>query len=965
MRILDKTHIQLESSAFAYSKKLFVPLLCLFIASCSSGSDAPVTPLGNDASLSSLTISGVTLDPEFSTSVTEYTTSVPFSTANVDVTVAANDNNASVMINGGTTTNVTLTVGEYSIAILVTAEDGTTTRTYTVVVTRAGPSSDASLSSLSISDQTLFPDFDPSDTVYQTESFDYGTSNVVVDVTASDAGGSVTIVGETIDLASVGHATANVPINFGPNRVDIVVTAEDGTTTRTYTVGIFRSWGPDGVIVPPEPPLGSDVSLSALWVDDGHLDRATIIHMTVLRTGVRTGTTDTVVSATASDVGASLTIVVGTNRVTSIGNAMTIVPITVGQNRVDIVVTAIDGTTTRTYTIDIYRSPSRNAYLSGLEIGGTVFSCLYRCNNRYAPLIVSSGTTSVNVNATLDDELANVTINGGPDTNVPLAVGENTIVIVVTAEDGTTTQTYEIIITRVSADNANLGSLELPTATWDPPFDPNQFDYTLTVGFFSKNLQLIPTAEDADATISVNGSAVTSGTSSDPIALTEGSNLLTVNVTSADGTVERTYTVVANLQSALVFAQAAYLKASNTGEGDGFGRSVSLSGDGLTLAVGAPGEDSAATGVNGDEIDNSEGGAGAVYVFARNSDGRWVLQAYVKGDEDLLWCANTPDCFDIGDSFGASIALSRDGATLAVGAHMEDGFYYGDHLWFDGPTGAVYVFTRDDNGVWTQQRVIKPSTDGGPYQQFGKSVVLSDDGATLAAGISKPGGVYLFIRDSGLWTQQSLIPYQLVALSGDGETLAARSSEGVNLLARDGDLWTQQSLIELPDVGKIALSGDGATLAAHSRGDVYLFDSDGDLWTQRAYVTGPDNLDNFALSNDGATLAVGASWEDSAATGVDGDETDNTATDSCAVYLFSRDSAGHWNTRTYVKASNTDAGDRFGAGIALSADGTMLAVGANLEDSAAIFDNGDEMDNNAPDSGAVYIFNLENTPEIQ
>jgi hypothetical protein len=66
-----------------------------------------------------------------------------------------------------------------------------------------------------------------------------------------------------------------------------------------------------------------------------------------------------------------------------------------------------------------------------------------------------------------------------------------------------------------------------------------------------------------------------------------------------------------------------------------------------------------------------------------------------------------------------------------------------------------------------------------------------------------------------------------------------------------------------------------------------------------------------------------------------------------------------------VKASNTDAGDRFGAGIALSADGTMLAVGANLEDSAAIFDNGDEMDNNAPDSGAVYIFNLENTPENQ
>src|SRR5690606_15975665 len=70
------------------------------------------------------------------------------------------------------------------------------------------------------------------------------------------------------------------------------------------------------------------------------------------------------------------------------------------------------------------------------------------------------------------------------------------------------------------------------------------------------------------------------------------------------------------------------VKASNT-ERDSFGYSVALSGDGSVLAVGAPGEGSAATGVNGDQADNSAGGAGAVYVFTR-AGATWSQHAYVK-----------------------------------------------------------------------------------------------------------------------------------------------------------------------------------------------------------------------------------------------------------------------------------------------------------------------------------------------
>jgi hypothetical protein len=92
-----------------------------------------------------------------------------------------------------------------------------------------------------------------------------------------------------------------------------------------------------------------------------------------------------------------------------------------------------------------------------------------------------------------------------------------------------------------------------------------------------------------------------------------------------------------------------YFKASNTGKDDGFGTSVALSADGNTLAVGAPYEDSAATGIGGDQANNSAGSAGAVYVFVR-ANGVWAQQAYVKASNGV-------------SEFGSSLGLSADGNT--------------------------------------------------------------------------------------------------------------------------------------------------------------------------------------------------------------------------------------------------------------------------------------------------------------
>src|SRR5882762_1597082 len=109
--------------------------------------------------------------------------------------------------------------------------------------------------------------------------------------------------------------------------------------------------------------------------------------------------------------------------------------------------------------------------------------------------------------------------------------------------------------------------------------------------------------------------------------------------------------------------QQAYVKTSNAKAGDQFGASLALSGDGNTLAVGATGESSSATGVNGNQADTSMSGAGAVYVFTR-SGATWTQQAFVKA-------SNTGEKED-GDQFGYSVAISSDGNTLATGAIAED-----------------------------------------------------------------------------------------------------------------------------------------------------------------------------------------------------------------------------------------------------------------------------------------------------
>jgi hypothetical protein len=92
------------------------------------------------------------------------------------------------------------------------------------------------------------------------------------------------------------------------------------------------------------------------------------------------------------------------------------------------------------------------------------------------------------------------------------------------------------------------------------------------------------------------------------------------------------------------------------------------------------------------------------------------------------------------------------------------------------------------------------------------------------------------------------------------------------------------------------------------------------------------------------------------ARGVGGSEDNRGASSSGAVYLFRRGSDGSWAQEAYVKASNTDPEDHFGSSVAISNDGSTLVVGAEYEDSAARGINGNQANNDASNSGAVYVY---------
>ena len=390
------------------------------------------------------------------------------------------------------------------------------------------------------------------------------------------------------------------------------------------------------------------------------------------------------------------------------------------------------------------------------------------------------------------------------------------------------------------------------------------------------------------------------------------------------------------------------LLANNAGSLDEFGASISLSGDGNTLAVGARLEDGFGRGINPAQDDNLEN-SGAVYVFRRNG-GVWSQQAFIKASNSVR-----------GNSFGNSVSLSADGNTLAVGSQLEDSSAT--------DSGAVYVF-RYNTSTWAEQAMLKAS-NASADDLFGTAVHISADGNTLAVGanmedslVNNSGAAYVFrFTTSNTWAEQAVLK---AFNPGDGDFFG--SAVGISA---DGNTLAVGATGE--DSGSTGIDGvqnDNTT----NTGAVYLFRyTTASIWTQQAYIkaSNSQDSDSFGTSvrsnGDGNTLVVGATGEDSASTMINGTQSNNSASGSGAAYVFRYStSANAWTQQAYIKASNAGAVDGFGGSVSLSLDGNALVVGATGEDGTAIgVEGNNDASTTISNSGAAYVFEFSNGRWVQ
>jgi hypothetical protein len=592
--------------------------------------------------------------------------------------------------------------------------------------------------------------------------------------------------------------------------------------------------------------------------------------------------------------------------------------------------------------------PSSNADLRALTLDDAVLDPGFSSGTLSYDAAVTGGTSSTRVTATAADSRARITVDGVavasgvPSDPIPLPIGATMITVLVTAETGTR-QTYSIDVTRlVPSSNANLDDLELSLTELDQIFDPALQAYDASTEFLGSSTRVVATPEDQFATISIDGIPIDAGTPSHYLTLQPGANSVDVLVTAENTRTTKLYSVETSRADFGSLSHRAYVKASNTGP-DLFGRRLSLRGD--TLATGAPWEQSAATGIGGDQDDNTLNAAGAVYIFSRAGDS-WSQTAYVKA-------SNTDD----GDRFGWSLAVTD---SLAVGAPDEQSL--GDPSNNSGTAvGAVYLFTAAAGDSWLEAAYLKAS-NAESNDRFATALAAEDDIILVGApfegssatgvngdesnnNLAESGAAYLFIEDlAGIWTQVAYLKASNTDAQDQFGNALAVSNQTLAIGA-----W-------LEDSDAIGVDGDQFNTSQADSGAVYLFDVNlTDDWSQSAYLkaSNTDNGDGFgsAVAIDGDIVAVSAPFEDSADAG---DQQDESLSESGAVYIFRRSTTGQWQQEAYLKASNPGFGDRFGS--SLQVLGNLLVVGAPGERSNASGINNNQQDESELDSGAVYLF---------
>jgi hypothetical protein len=301
--------------------------------------------------------------------------------------------------------------------------------------------------------------------------------------------------------------------------------------------------------------------------------------------------------------------------------------------------------------------------------------------------------------------------------------------------------------------------------------------------------------------------------------------------------------------------------------------------DGNTAVIGAPRQD---VGGNSDQ--------GSAFVFIRIGT-QWSQQAQLTAPDGIFF-----------DGFGTAVAISGD--TIAVGSP--------NHA---GSRGAVYVFQRTGS-TWALQQKLS-TLDAAESGELGSSVAMQGNTLVVGAkgewsvsGISN-GAAYVFVRNGTVWTQQQ----RLIGNNGPGIIYFGNS------VAIDADTAVV-----------------GAFHANSGTGTATVFQRAGSVWSRQVMLM-PGDAGGWSGQPNyfGSGVSVGGEFALIGAFIADGSEVDQGA-----AYVFGP-SGATWTRQEKLVDSEGHSGDRFGASVAISGDGSIGVVGAY----SASTDQGHQ--------GAVYV----------
>jgi uncharacterized delta-60 repeat protein len=678
-------------------------------------------------------------------------------------------------------------------------------------------STNADLSALAISSGIFSPAFAAGTTTYYATVVS-GVASITITATKADSDAKIELRvngGSWAEISS-GTPSPSLGLSEGANTVELRVTAEDGQTTKIYTISVYR--------------LSAMALLSTLSTSSGTLTPAFDSNTVSYALSLANVVSDLTVTATVAQAGATIQVQVsgGAWLAVTSGSPSPSLSLNVGDNLVEVKVSAQDGFTSNTYTITAHRK-SANADLSALVPSAGTLSPAFSSSTTSYTLAVGSAVSSITVTPTAAYSLSTIEVqvngrgwlaatSGSPSPSLLLNVGDNTVVVRVTAEDGSPQKSYSITVHRPSG-NVDLSTLTISSGTLNPAFSSSITSYTDTVLNAVSSVTVTPSVAQASATIQVqlNGGgwqACTSNSPSPSLSLNLGTNIVEVKVTAEDPSVTKTYmiTVVRRYSGALDIDFATGAGANNFGVGSIVVQSNAkiLIGGSFTTYNGTSRDRIARLNADGSLDASFAAMAGAnigVYSIALQSDGRILIggpfTTYNGTSRGHIARLNSSDG-SLDKSFLNTGAGANDSVHSVV-VQSADKVLIGGHF-------TTY------NGISRGYVARLNSSDG------------SLDNTFLTTGVGANGDVYSIALQSG---GKILIGGNFTTYNGTSRGYVARlNSDGsldTSFLATGAGADDIVNSIAVQSDGKILIGGFFTTYNGTSRGHIARLNSDSSL----------------------------------------------------------------------------------------------------------------------------------------